>query len=42
MFERLRALYAAHRLTVGQVNAAALRGWITDEQAAEIIAEPER
>ena len=37
MFERLRALYASGRLTDSQVHAAAVRGWITEAQAAEII-----
>ena len=42
MFERLRALYEAGRLTEAQLDAAVARGWITREQADEIIAEPER
>jgi hypothetical protein len=42
MFERLLALYRAHRLTEAQLDAAVARGWITREQAAEVIAEPER
>jgi len=37
MFERLRALHASGRLSVSQINAAVVRGWITDEQAAEIL-----
>lgn len=37
MFERLTALYDAGRLTAAQVQAAAVRGWISEAQAAEIL-----
>lgn len=39
MFETLRRLYAAKRLTVAQINAAVLRGWISEDQAAEILGD---
>ena len=42
MFERLKSLHHAGRLTEAQLAAAVARGWITPEQAAEIVAEPER
>ena len=38
MFERLKALHDTGRLTDAQINAAVTRGWITDAQAAEILA----
>ncbi len=40
MLERLTALYAAGRITADQVRAAVDRGWITQEQAESILAEP--
>jgi hypothetical protein len=37
MFERLRTLHDAGRLTHAQIEGAVTRGWITPEQAAEIV-----
>lgn len=37
MFERLKRLYDAGRLTETGINNAVARGWITDLEAAEII-----
>lgn len=37
MFERLKALHAAGRLTPAQLAAAVTRGWITQDQADEIV-----
>ena len=36
MFERLSALYRAGRLDAAGLRAAVARGWISEEQAAEI------
>lgn len=40
MFDRIRAWYQAGRWTAGQVQAAADRGWISQQQAADILTEP--
>lgn len=37
MFLRLKRLYDAGRLTTDGITAAVERGWITDEQAQEIV-----
>lgn len=38
MYERLKALYRAGRLTDAQLADAVKRGWITEEQRVEIAA----
>ena len=38
MYERLKYLYQAGRLTEAQLDIAISKGWITTEQKAEIIA----
>lgn len=38
MFERLRILYHSGRLDDAGLDAAVSRGWISEEQAAEIRA----
>ena len=40
MLERLRALWAAGRLTEAQIAAAVARGWITAADAEMIAASP--
>ena len=37
MFETIRRLYQAGKLTAAGVEAAAVKGWITQEQAQEIV-----
>lgn len=37
MFETIRRLYQAGKLTAAGVEAAAVKGWITPEQAREIV-----
>lgn len=37
MFETIRRLYQAGRLTEAGVQAAAAKGWITQEQVREIV-----
>ena len=37
MFERLKKLYAEGKLTADGVRNAVAKGWITDEQAQEIL-----
>jgi len=37
MFETIRRLYQAGKLTADGVEAAAVKGWITQEQAQEIV-----
>ena len=37
MFERLKRLYADGKITQEGVNSAVAKGWITQEQANEII-----
>ena len=39
MFNRLKKLYMADRLTKAGLENAVLKGWITEEQKAAIIAE---
>ena len=39
MYETLRRLYRAGRLTEAQLDTAVTRGWITAEQRDQIIAE---
>ena len=38
MFERLKTLHDAGRLTATQLATAVTRGWITQDQADEITA----
>lgn len=38
MFDRIKAWYAAGLWDEAKVNAAVNRGWITAEQAAQILA----
>ena len=38
MFENLKRLYDAGRLTVQGIQSAVAKGWITAEQAEEILA----
>jgi len=38
MFERLKRLYLEGKLGADQLNAAVARGWITEEQKQEILA----
>ena len=37
MYERLKRLYLADRLTDAALQTAVKRGWITDEEKEEII-----
>ncbi|MCI8828076.1 MAG: XkdX family protein [Ruminiclostridium sp.] len=37
MFETIRRLYQSGKLTAAGVEAAAAKGWITEEQAREIV-----
>lgn len=37
MFDRIKAWYTTGKWTADQVQAAAGRGWITTEQATEIL-----
>lgn len=37
MFETIRRLYQSGKLTEAGVQAAAVKGWITQEQAREIV-----
>jgi len=37
MFERLKKLYTEGKLTAEGVRNAVAKGWITDEQAQEIL-----
>ena len=37
MFLRLKALYDAGRIGAAQLDAAVERGWLTADQAADII-----
>ena len=37
MFLRLKSLYHADRIGADQLDAAVERGWITTDQAAEIV-----
>lgn len=37
MFETIRRLYQAGKLTAAGVEAAAVKGWITQEQVREIV-----
>ena len=37
MFERLKRLFDAGRLTETGINNAVARGWITADEAAEIL-----
>lgn len=39
LFNRLKKLYMADRLTEAGLENAVLKGWITEEQKAAIIAE---
>lgn len=41
MFNRLKKLYMAGRLTEAGLDNAVVKGWITAEQKAAIIAEKE-
>lgn len=41
MFNRLKKLYMEGRLTVTGLENAVVKGWITKEQKAAIIAEKE-
>ncbi len=41
MFERLRRLYAAGRLDETGLTAAVARGWITQDEADQILSEVE-
>jgi len=36
MFDRLKALYDAGRLSEAQLGAAVIRGWISQEQSDQI------
>lgn len=40
MFERLKFLHATGRLTADGIAAAVTKGWISQAQADEILAEP--
>lgn len=40
MFETIKRLYQAGKLSAAGVHAAARRGWITEAQASEITGEP--
>lgn len=42
MFERIKAWYLAGKWGAEQVQAAAAKGWISTEQADEILAAPEQ
>lgn len=39
MFERLERLYKVGKLTATGLANAVIKGWITDEQKQEILAE---
>lgn len=41
MFERLKRLYNEGKLDAQGIENAVAKGWITQEQADEILAEPE-
>lgn len=41
MFNRLKKLYMEGRLTESGLQNAVAKGWITEDQKAEIIAEKE-
>lgn len=41
MFERLKRLYNEGKLDAQGIENAVVKGWITQEQADEILAEPE-
>ena len=38
MYEKLKQMYLAGKLTEAQLNNAVAKGWITEEQKLEIIA----
>lgn len=38
MFDRIKSWYESGRWTDAQVTAAVTKGWISQEQAAEILA----
>lgn len=42
MYERLKRLYLADRLTDAALQTAVKRGWITDEEKEEIIEEKKK
>lgn len=42
MYERLKRLYLADRLTDAALQTAVKRGWITDEEKEEIIKEKKK
>ena len=42
MYERLKRLYLADRLTDAALQTAVKRGWITDEEKEEIIEAKKR
>ena len=41
MFNRLKRLYQEGKIGVTELEAAVAKGWITEEQKAEIIGENE-
>lgn len=41
MFERLKRLYNAGKLDEAAIRNAVAKGWLTEEQAAEILAPKE-
>lgn len=42
MFERLKRLYTEGKLDEAAIRNAVTKGWITEEQAVEILAPPEQ
>ena len=42
MFERLKRLYTEGKLDEAAIRNAVTKGWITEEQATEILTPPEQ